>query len=451
MTAWQDDDRGTDVGRSMALSVIGNFALPASAFLLAPVFAQSLGVSGRGQLAAATASVLLVITLVAFGIPEATTYFVAKRRTSPRPVLVRAAVLLVGAGVLGSAALLLAAPVLSGGDRALTTLLQIASVAVVPTALASGLRAVAAGQGRWSLVNAEKYTTAVLRLVAVGLLLLRGELTVASAAAAMLGAPVLGAAVYLRLLGRARPGAVPDLPGQPAGPPPPGYRGLGSYGSRIWIGAIAGVLVMRLDQVLLAPLAGSVELGLYAAAVNVAEVVLVANNAVRDVSFASDAERPDDERLRRSARLSLLVSLVLAVPIGLTAPLWFPALFGPEFVDAVPIVLVLLAAGVAVVPGSVAGAGLSARGDPGLRSLSLLLALTVNVAALFVLVPIEGPVGGAMGAAVGTLLASLVFGNLNLVLLWRRHGIPPLPFYGLSVDDLRVLRNVARRSLRPTS
>ena len=45
------------------------------------------------------------------------------------------------------------------------------------------------------------------------------------------------------------------------------------YGLATWVGTVGGVLVMRLDQVLLTPLAGPKELGYYAVAVSVAVTV----------------------------------------------------------------------------------------------------------------------------------------------------------------------------------
>jgi O-antigen/teichoic acid export membrane protein len=427
-------------GKAIALAALANFALPLSALLMAPVLARGLGVDGRGQLAAATASALLIVTLVAFGIPEATTYFIARRQVEARDVLLRSMVLLTVAGGAGTVTLLLVSPALSGGDDFLESLLRLAAIAIIPTTLVAGIRAVAAGEGRWGLVNGEKYITAAARLAGIGVLALTDNLTVMVGTATVLAAPLIGAVAYLPLAGHRTPESA--SPPNWAAAPLPTFAAVTSYGGRVWIGAVAGVLLMRLDQVLLAPLAGAVQLGLYAVAVSVAEVVLIANNAVRDVIFAADATQPDDKRLQQSARLSLLVSLAMAFPLGLTAAWWLPLLFGEAFVGAVPVVLLLLFASVASVPGSVAGAGLSARGDPGLRSLSLVLALVVNLSALLVLVPSNGPPGGAIGAGLATLLALVTFTSSSLILLARRHQVASRPFFRLEWEDLRTLWRV---------
>lgn len=417
----------------MLTSAIGNLALPASAFLLAPVLARSLGVSGRGELASVTATVQLVITIVAFGIPEASTYFLARLAGTPGQLARRSAVLLLATGLVGTAVLLLLAGPLSAGVAGLETLLRVAAFAVIPTLLVTGLRAIAAGQGRWGLVNAEKYLTAGLRLLGVVLLAVTGALTVGSASVILLASPVVAGLVYLRLLSTPVPASTPAERLT--------YATLGGYGARIWFGAVAGVLLMRLDQVLLGPTAGSVELGLYAAAVNIAEVVLIANHAVRDVTFAAEAARSQDERLQVSARLSTLLAAGLALVIALSVPLWLPVLFGAEFAGAVPVVLVLLLGSVLVIPGSVAGASLSARGDPQWRSASLVVSVVINVSVLLLLAPALG----ALGAAVATLAANVVFGSLNLVFLRRRHGVRIGPFYGVRRSDVTAVTALVRR------
>jgi O-antigen/teichoic acid export membrane protein len=102
---------------------------------------------------------------------------------------------------------------------------------------------------------------------------------------------------------------------------------------------------------------------------------------------------------------------------------------------------VLLTAVVLGTPGSIGGSGLSARGRPGLRSMSLLVACLVNVGMLIVLAPLLG----AMGAALATLAGNLISSNLNLLFLYRKFGINPLAFYGVRRTDFVTLRDYAKR------
>jgi O-antigen/teichoic acid export membrane protein len=134
--------------------------------------------------------------------------------------------------------------------------------------------------------------------------------------------------------------------------------------------------------------------------------------------------------------MSLAIGLILAacLPFGL------PLLFGADFSPAVPAAFILLAAVVLVIPGSIAGAGLSARGRPGMRSLSLLAACVLNVGALFLLVPSLG----AVGAALATLIGNIVASQLNIVCINRVSGIPLRSFYGFRRSDLGIISTKGR-------
>jgi O-antigen/teichoic acid export membrane protein len=208
-----------------------------------------------------------------------------------------------------------------------------------------------------------------------------------------------------------------------------------SYGSRIWIGSLTGVLLARLDQTIMTPLAGTYQLGLYAVAASIGDAALILHSAVRDVTFTSDAARQDDQRLCASARISGFLSIAVALLLAAVVPIGLPLVFGPDFAPAIGVALVMLAAVVVVTPGSIAGAGLSARGHPGLRSVSLLVACVVNLVVLLLAVPVLG----ATGAALATLAGNLIASQLNIAFLVHRSAIPARQFYGLRRTDIAIM------------
>lgn len=73
-------------GQSMITATIRNLVVPLSALATAPILAYSLGVEERGELAAATVPLFLFISLASVGLPEATTYLVARGRVHARDV-----------------------------------------------------------------------------------------------------------------------------------------------------------------------------------------------------------------------------------------------------------------------------------------------------------------------------------------------------------------------------
>jgi O-antigen/teichoic acid export membrane protein len=418
----------------MSIAFLGNAFPPLVALFSGPILAQALGVDGRGAVAAATAPLALVVTLATFGVPEAVTWVVARFPHLARNAAGRGLALLTVAGLIAMAAVAVSAPWLSGGSIPVTRLILLAGLAIVPNLLVGVLRGVAAATQSWRLVAIERILTSSLRLLVLIPFWLTGTLTPLVATLTVAVMPVAGAVVYLGRM-RSLPPRADEVP------PVARVSGLLGYGVRVWVGSLSGMLLSRIDQVLLTPLTGTYQLGLYVVAVSVSELPLIINQAVRDVTFVTDAAESVDERLSSSARISTFLCAVAALGLGVSMLWWLPFLFGEDFREALPVAGVLLAAVVLGTPGSIGGSGLSARGRPGLRSVSLTVACVVNIGLLVLLAPMLG----AMGAALATLAGNLISSNLNLVFLARVYGIRPLAFYGLRRTDLATLARFIRR------
>ncbi|PPK95217.1 O-antigen/teichoic acid export membrane protein [Kineococcus xinjiangensis] len=407
--------------RDVAGTVAGNLASPLIGIITAPVLAQALGVTGRGEFAAITAPTLLLTLAATVGLPEAATYFVASARMHTRVALRQVVMMSIGIGVLMAGLLFLLAPVISSGEPEVTQLIAYGGLSL-PGALAVGaIRGVAAGRNRWGLVNGEKYLNNGARLVLVVVFALSGVLTLPVATAVYLGCPILGGLVYVRFLRRLR--------AEPSTAPTPNASGLLlRYGTKTWAGGLSGIIVARIDQVLMAPLVGARELGLYAAAVAIGEIPFVVSSATREVITAADAKDRDDRRAEQAARLTLLATACVSAGLALVAPYLVRLAFGEEFAEATPMLQLLLLAAVLNTPGSTLGAILLARNRPGLRSAALAIACVINVALIFVLVPVFGGVGAAVVSCVTYAVMSV------LCLLFARH------LFGLSVLRMVVPR-----------
>jgi O-antigen/teichoic acid export membrane protein len=208
---------------------------------------------------------------------------------------------------------------------------------------------------------------------------------------------------------------------------------------------MTGILLSRLDQLFITPLAGTAQLGLYAVAVQISDVSLLAHTAVRDVMTSSDAGERRDDKILASARISFAGTLLTGLVIAGSAPFWIAFLFGSGFEDALPSIALLTCAAVLGVPGSIAGAALSARGRPGLRSLSLAIAATANLLLVLLLVP---PLG-ATGAALATLIGSIIAANLNIAFTRGLIQAKFPDFYILQASDIRLVQRILR-SAKPT-
>lgn len=420
--------------RNVAIAALGNLGAPIAAFISAPILAQVLGVEARGEVAAITAPVLLAASALTFGLPEAITFFVARGTGKHKVLLIRGLLLLLLCGAIGWFVLALAGRVLFTGENA--TIAFFVSFALIPMLVLGGVRGYAAGRSAWRMIAIERTLGAAIRLVLVIGFAVADSLTVVTASVSIAVSAFVGAIAYLPIVSQRH------LP--PTGPTQ-GARDLLGYGSRIWIGSLAGVFLSRLDQTLMIPLSSTYELGLYAVAVSVSEVTLVFNSAVRDVIFSQESARADLKRLALAARVSTMLTVVMAGVVGVASWFFLPTLFGAEFEAASAIVLILLLGIVLGNPGSVAGAGLSGRGRPELRSYSLIVACMVNVAVLVALVP----TWGAAGAAVATVVGNVVAGYLNVFWIKQKFGGTMLEFLIIGPADLkesvRLVSHVLRR------
>jgi len=390
------------------------------------VLAQSLGVTGRGTVAAATAPLMLAAVFFTLGLPEALTFLVARGGAVGRPLALSVLALAVS-GCIGSGIIALLALPLSVGNHELARLIILASVMLVPALLTAALRGVAFGAHKWWLVAAERSFGATLQLIAVWVLSVSGSLTPITATAAIAGTTFAGAILYLvtpqwwGALG----GRMDSQDANGAGPK------IASYAWRCWVGSMAGILLVRLDQVLMTPLAGIEQLGIYVVAANVSMVALLFNSAVTQVTFAVESGEQSSARVGRAARTTTLVTAVVGIGLIGSSPWMVPLLFGSDFAPAVPVLVILVLEICIAIPGSVAGAALNARGRPGLRSLSLSLGMAVYLVAMIVLVPMYGAIGAAVAMAAGTILP----GYLAIYWLHRSCGVQLSEFYKFRKTD----------------
>ncbi|MBW9111730.1 oligosaccharide flippase family protein [Microbacterium ureisolvens] len=394
-----------NTSRSVAITSLANLVPPLVGLAVAPILASSLGAAGRGEVAAASAPLLLVIGVFTLGLPEAFTYYYAKHLALSNRTFLYAVCSVFGAGLASAVLISLFAGWLAAGDADLARLIATLGWLTPFALLVALLRGRAMGRGNWGLVFWERLIGSASRLALIAALAATGHLSVWSASITIGITSFAGGVAYL----------IPRRIAAAAVPAPVGYAELSSFGLRVWGGSVGGILLSRVDQLIMLPLAGAYELGIYAVAVSIVDVVLVFNAAVGNVVFSLESRESNDARLTRAARISTIGTLLIAGACAIVAIWLVPLLFGADFAQSVPVFAILALGVVLGNPGSVAGAGLNSRGHPGLRSVSLLAATAVNIAALFVLAPVLG----AQGAALATLAGNCVAGFLNI--LWLRH------------------------------
>lgn len=339
------------------------------------------------------------------------------------------------AGIVATAAIALMSLWLAAGSSELAGLIVLASFSVAPALILAGCRSIALGHQAWWLVTVEKVFGSTVRLIAIVAMALTGVLDIFWATVTMSVTSFVGVAVYAVLPFASQKDRIPSAELVT-------IKMLLSYGARIWLGSLTGILLIRVSQIIMVPLSGPYELGLFVVAGTLSEAALIFNAAVSTVIFSQESRETNDERLAATTRISTLVTFVLATAIGVIGLWAVPFFFGDEFALALPTLWVLLAAVVLGNPGSVAGQGLNARKRPGLRSASLALALIINVAAMILLVPTLG----SMGAALSQLLGNVVAGGMNIMWLKKKFGLSVTGFLRITGTDInRLIRAIFRR------
>lgn len=421
-------------------SLMGNIVAPITSLITAPVLARALDTAGRGELAAATAPLLLATAVGGFGVPESLTYHVARRRYADAGLLRSAVVLVSLMGSLVAVALLLFAEPLSHSragtaNEELAVLIKLSAAAVLPTLLLLVPRSIAAGRHEWRLLAIERALFGAIRLAWIGGLAAADSLTPRSATVSLLVSPLLSGLLLV-------PGAISYAVGSRHTPPAQRhtspFRAIPHYGFRVWLGALSGIVLTRVSQVVMVPLSNEHQAGLFAVAVTIGELPLIVSGAVRDVMFSAESAAGDPARLQQAARVTTVLTLIASLFLGSTMVWWLPLVFGRDFAPSLWPALVVLAATVVGSTGSVGGAGLGGRGRPGLRSWAMFFAAIAN---LLVLV-IATPHLGALGPALAMLTGSAVAGTMAIYWLDRRFGIPMRGFYGVRRSDVEQVRGL---------
>lgn len=420
--------------RTLVFSSAANLATPLSTLITGPLLARSLGPEGRGLMAALLAPLALANLMFTLGVPDALTYFVASGRLGSK----RALEIAVAGGSLCAAVacgiLILSEPYLFRTQSLWIPTFNLLLLSLPFTLIFSALRGVVQGQCQFSWINRERVAGAGLRLLALAVLVAFHRLTMLNAVWVSV---VCGGVASLFLL--------PGIGGDLAAPPKSQTVGpVAHYAGAAALATFGGLVVMRLDQVLMISLTTHAELAYYAVAASLSELPLTVVSASRDMAFTLASEREDPQMVARFCRLTLLIIGIVCLAGALAIPLGLPLLFGKQFWPAVAMAEVLLAGTVAHAVAAVIGAGLMTTGATWLRSGIQLGGAVMTAALLFVLVPRWG----GMGAAWVTTATYAALAGASLFVYVQSVGLRLSQFLVPTASDVRDLQSMVRRVLQ---
>jgi O-antigen/teichoic acid export membrane protein len=265
---------------------------------------------------------------------------------------------------------------------------------------------------RGILEGTQRFTwVGVLRLIFFGfqcgayiVLWFVGRLTLASAAFTLIGSAVASLLVSLFAVWRElRPAWKPEL------------TELGTtlrYGVRDYPGVVTEFVSWRLDLIMLAGMASSGAVGLYAVALRLADITSTLASSVGDALMpevaASNKAAEATKVVTRSLRLTLLAQLLILIPLWIAAPIVLRFAYGEGFVPVTNVLRILMLASVIWSAGAIVISGLNGLGHPGLSAIARMSAALVMVVTLLSWLPARGIQGAALASLTGYSVMFLV-------------------------------------------
>jgi PST family polysaccharide transporter len=191
------------------------------------------------------------------------------------------------------------------------------------------------------------------------------------------------------------------------------------------LSGMAVMMYMRVDMLMLEEMAGTREVGIYAAATRISEILYFLPIVIVSSISPSIIKTHDSDRNLYIRRLRNLyfVMVWLAIAMSLTLSLFsgqiISVLFGHEFKDAAPVLAIHLWASVAVFLGVASSQHLLVEQLQKISFYRTLVGLVCNIVLNFFLIPNFGAMGAAMATVISYFVATF---SLLLFNGTRRHA-----------------------------
>jgi len=185
-----------------------------------------------------------------------------------------------------------------------------------------------------------------------------------------------------------------------------------NYGFRSYLTGLVASLNKRIDVFIIAALVTAADVGFYAVAVNLADILWLATNALSTLFFPHASALDNTESNRQSAilcRNSLFLSLPLIFVWGIVGSIGLPILYSNEFLPAIPLFFWLLPGVWAFIAAKVLSGGISAQGRPELNIIPHIFAVAVDIILILELTPRIGVVAAPIASTIAYCLSTLIF------------------------------------------
>ena len=394
--------------RAVAGTAGTNIAITLASSLGGLFLARVLGPTHRGDLVTILQWPAMIGSMASVGVTQATCYWMSKRPREARSIMSTAVTTALLTGLVVAVAGPWMASAIGRNDQVVRSLTF--TFALSPLYIAGGVwmsALQASSIVRW---NVARLAQPLVYLAGVICLWGAGGLTLTGAVGAFVGSMVVQS-LYVVMSARREVGHLrrPELEL---------LRPLYAYGSKVWLSTVPRLVNVSVDQLVLSVWPGvtAAELGNYAVAVTLSQLVLPVSQAFGSVAFPRIARAHGEADARRIGRLSLagaaVSATVIIVPVCVLAPVFVPVLFGSGFQSSILALWLLAPGAVFLAMNGVLGDVLQGRGRPLVISVGEGIGALCTVVLLAVLIP---PFG-IQGAAVAS---SITYGVVMVFLFWE--------------------------------
>ena len=373
------------------------------------ITARLLGPNGRGMQAAMVMRPQFLATLLALGLPYALLYNL-KRRPEEANTLVGAA-LIIG-GVMGVVAALSGVLLIPRwldqyqveAIRFAQLAMLLAPIGLLAMIFDSAIRA----HGSFTLYNRIRYLPPFLTLISLVLLAVTHHLNPFTAALAYL---ITGLPISLWTMGWVWRRYRPTLRGFSTA-----RRYLLSYSMRSWGQDSLGIMASHIDRVLVVGFVAPATMGLYVVALSLSQTLYVTSSAVVQVLFPKASGLPKERVVAlagHAARVSIAVTILMAVGLVLLGPQAIKLLYGEDFAAAT--VVLRLLAGAVVLRGTaqILAQALMALDRPGVWTILQAVETGLSISLLTWLVPRYGLEGAGMALLISALVQLILVSRVS--------------------------------------
>lgn len=399
------------------LLVGGNISGLGLGLVSAALQARLLGPVGRGELAAALVPATVITMLLCFGLPD---YFSRRAAIgdSLSSLSKSAGVLAIAIGVIAFAPYFWFAQTMAPVGTQIWVMI-VAYAALSPVFVYGYcLASIAVGAARWGTYVFSRFVTPLL--VICGLLLL-----------SFIGTSAQG--VGLLLIGTSLIGLLVPLAHKAVRPSGPtdskALKAAVAFGLTGWPAGAVALLNQRVDLLMLTVMASKEDLGFYAVSVTLAAIITGVAYSVA-MPIRNRVSRGENHILPFATALVMAITLALAVAVWLTLPILVSVVLGTNFLTAIPIMRVLVAAQVPLAGIVMMTQCLIGAGHPGRPLAGEISALAVTVCVILFLVPTFGVLMAAYANLAGNVVSFgvLLFLSRRYVSsepTWRYLLVPP--------------------------